>query len=404
MRILAITNCFPSPSSPLRAMFHLHKMRAMARENQVRVIVPVPWPEQLRHRLRGGASSLDLGEPNLQVYYPTYWFTPRILQHRYGGFYLASIRGELASALRDFQPEIVFGIWSHPDGWAAVKIARELNLPVVIKVIGSDVLVLGEKPLRRKMVAEALCSADRVIAVSQHLANATAELGVDPKKLHIIPEGIDKQIFQPGDQAMARASLNLPKDVRMILFVGNLLFSKGAGVLIEACSIMAGKGIPFSCYLVGRGKDEANLRQMVKSGNLSKYVVFPGPCKQEALVNWYRACDIVALPSFSEGIPNVLREAMQCHRPFVATRVGGIPEISDPATTRLVAPGNPRELADALEQMLKAPPTVDETVPARYNITWVQSFQKIKELFDIALTQHTGPAPEKLIRETAATC
>ncbi|HUB27463.1 MAG TPA: glycosyltransferase [Tepidisphaeraceae bacterium] len=401
MRILAITNCFPCPSSPLRALFHLHKMRAMAKENQVRLIVPVPWPEQLRHRLRGGAASLEFNEPNLRVYYPTYWFTPRILQHRYGGFFLASIRGAVRDALRDFQPEIVFAIWSHPDGWAAVQIARELKLPVVIKVIGSDVLVISENPRRRKMVAEALRAADHVIAVNRHLADATVELGVDRGRVHIIQEGIDKQAFQPGDQQQARGLLGLPKEGRIILFVGNLLFSKGAGVLIDACSILSAKSVPFTCYLVGRGKDEAKLRQMVKRGNLSKCVVIPGPCRQDVLVNWYRACDIVALPSFSEGIPNVLREAMQCHRPFVATRVGGIPEISDPATTHLVAPGDARELAEALEQMLQAPPRVDESVAGRYNITWEQSFQKIKELFDIALQQHSGS--EVPIRETAAT-
>jgi len=75
----------------------------------------------------------------------------------------------------------------------------------------------------------------------------------------------------------------------------------------------------------------------------------------------------------------VLREAMQCRRPFVATRVGGIPEISDPSVSRLVAPGDSAELAAALQEMLTSPPAVSESVPLRFNITWQRSAEMVTE-------------------------
>jgi glycosyltransferase involved in cell wall biosynthesis len=88
---------------------------------------------------------------------------------------------------------------------------------------------------------------------------------------------------------------------------------------------------------------------------------------------------LVVLPSFSEGIPNVLREGMMCGRPFVATRVGGIPEITRPPIGRLVEPGDPDGLADALQGMLDEQPKVDEKVVREVCITWEESARQVAD-------------------------
>ena len=106
------------------------------------------------------------------------------------------------------------------------------------------------------------------------------------------------------------------------------------------------------CYLVGRGRDEFRIRALVARHGLGDRVTLVGPRPLAELPDWYGACDVVALPSYSEGIPNVLREARACGRPFVATRVGGIPEIADPATSVLVEPGSPAALSEALAGVL----------------------------------------------------
>jgi teichuronic acid biosynthesis glycosyltransferase TuaC len=88
-------------------------------------------------------------------------------------------------------------------------------------------------------------------------------------------------------------------------------------------------------------------------------VTLAGRRPHAELPDWYRASDLAVLPSYSEGLPNVLREAVACGRPFVATRVGGIPEIADPSYSRLVSPGSPPELADAIRAMLAAGPAAE---------------------------------------------
>jgi glycosyltransferase involved in cell wall biosynthesis len=226
-----------------------------------------------------------------------------------------------------------------------------------------------------------LQAADGVIAVSHDLAKNVVDLGIDPAKVHIVPEGTDTTLFRPGDQSAARARLGQPAQGRMLLFVGNLLLSKGAGLVIEACGLLQDQGIDFRCCLVGGGKDEPRLRQMCTAKNLDARVHFAGRFPHDKLVDWYQACDVVTLPSYSEGSPNVLREAMCCGKPFVATRVGGIPEISSPDVSRLVNAGDVKSLAVALREMLDSPPKVDPRIPASHVISWDQSAARIDGLF-----------------------
>jgi glycosyltransferase involved in cell wall biosynthesis len=350
-------------------------MRELSRLHDLRLIVPVAWPK------RFGAPATFPCEFSSNVSFPTHWYTPRILERFYGQFYLASVKATVRRVLKSFRPDLVFACWAHPDGWAAAHIARKLGVPVVIKVIGSDVLILSKRRKRRGILAQTLQSADAVIAVNHDLANQVNQLGVNPRNIHVVPEGIDTEVFRPGDRSAARTLLGIPAATKMVLFVGNLLLSKGAGVLIEACAILAAKIPDFRCYFVGSGDDATTLGRAARAHGLDPRIFFPGSCAQNALVRWYQACDIVALPSFSEGIPNVLRESLQCCRPFVATRVGGIPEISDPAYSLLVTPGNAGELATALESMLLSPRLVDETATARVNVTWNRSAEMISNIF-----------------------
>jgi glycosyltransferase involved in cell wall biosynthesis len=380
MRILAITSQYPRPGAETAAAFNRQQFAALAKEHDVRVIAPVAWTERLRAKLHGRPGWSEPAGPNaLPVDRPTYYFPPRLLEHRWGQCYYRSIRRTVLQRIDEFRPDAILGCWAHPDGWAAVHLARQAGLPVVIKVIGSDVLVLAKNPRRRARIAEALREADSVVAVSRDLAEHVAALGVDQRRIHVVPEGVDESLFHPGDQREARLQLGIDPDERVLLFVGNLLLSKGAGLLVEACRLLQERGVRFRCYLVGQGKHEREVRSALASGGLEERVFLMGARSQRELPAWYRASDVVVLPSFSEGVPNVLREALACGRPFVATRVGGVPEVAPPAFSRLVAPGEPAPLADALEDFLANPPPVNEMIVRRLNPSWEQSARLLAE-------------------------
>lgn len=374
MRILAITSFYPRPGRETHATFNRQQFAALQRRNAVRLIVPSPWPQVIAERNWGRtASNRRVNADGMEVEYATYFYPPRVMQSRYGHWYYHSIRRRTMQAIDEFKPDILYSCWAHPDGWATARLARESGLPCAIEVIGSDVLVLGRKPRRRRRIAEALSAADCVLAVSQDLARHVTDLGVPAERVHVVLKGVDRERFQPGNQQRARAELGLPPDGAMLLFVGNLLLSKGAGLLIEACRRLRERGVLFHARLVGRGQDETQLRAAVARYELGDRVSFAGPQPHELLPLWYQACDLVVLPSYSEGIPNVLNEALSCGRPFVATRAGGIPEIADSSYCELVEPGNVEELSDAIALMLASPRSVDLQAVAQRTVSWDQS-------------------------------
>ena len=155
--------------------------------------------------------------------------------------------------------------------------------------------------------------------------------------------------------------------------MGNLLRSKGVVDLVHACALLRDRHVQFSCCIVGQGPDAAIVERAIRTSNLADYVSCVGARPHAELAKWFRASDVVTLPSYTEGIPNVLREAMSCGKPFVSTSVGGIPEIADPSFSRLVPPGSIAELADALAQTLDNIPQVDRNIVQRINISWEDS-------------------------------
>ncbi len=355
MKILAVTNLYPSPFRPGRATFNRQRFRLLAEQHEVAVISPIPWTEELMSRFRGApalAASRRVTTDGLVVDHPLYLYPPKVWRGSYGGCFRHAIRPSFDRAVAEFRPDLIFAPWVYPDGWAAVELARRADLPVVLMAHGSDVLKLDESPGRRRGTIEALRRADEIVAVSRDLASRIVALGADPDRVRVLYDGVDASLFHPSDRLAARARLNLDSDGHAILFVGNLLPVKGLDVLVEACGLLARDGIAFTTYLVGQGPEEPRLRRQIARLGLAGRFEFVGPRAHGSLPDWYRMADVFALPSRSEGVPTVLLEAAACGLPFVASRVGGVPEIAHLGPSRLVPPAEPGPLAEALRQVL----------------------------------------------------
>ncbi len=358
MRILALTNLYPNPYQPLRATFNRQEFRALATYHSVAVIAPISWTEELALRWRSGAklpanrrTRLD----GLTIDHPRYLFTPKALRSWYGHFYRFSVKSSFERALVEFRPDLVYAHWAYPDGWAAVELGHAAGLPVVVKVHGSDILVLASHRGRRQRTIEVLERADGIVSVSQDLARHMVKLGASAGKIHVVSSGIDREIFRPGPAAQARQRLGLPHDIPIFLFVGNLLPVKGLDVLVEACSLLKRDGVKSLCLLIGQGPMRQGLERRIAALQLQDEVRLLGSRPNEELPEWYRAATLFVLPSRSEGLPTVLREAAACGTPFVASRVGGIPEIADLVPSRLVQPEDARGLAQAMCELIMSP-------------------------------------------------
>jgi glycosyltransferase involved in cell wall biosynthesis len=162
------------------------------------------------------------------------------------------------------------------------------------------------------------------------------------EKLHVIHCGIDPEVFSPPAERNGAGRLD-------VLSVGRLVPFKGQGLLIEALAALAARGIDARATVVGWGETQADLESLAAKLGVADRVDFTGALGQEEIRRHLDAADVFCLPSFAEGVPVSLMEAMAMELPVVSSRIMGIPElVEDGVSGRLIAPGNVEELTAAL--------------------------------------------------------
>ena len=254
---------------------------------------------------------------------------------------------------RSHRPDAILAFRAYPEGYAAVLCGRRLRLPVIISVRGSDLKMAPSVGPVRAKTEFALRQASAVLAVSQDLCNMALKLGASADRVHVVRNGIHRQVFRPLGKTASRTTLQFPSDARMVLFVGNLLPVKGVTRLVDALAILHRRGAGgLHLVLIGDGNLEPQLRRQATRAKLDEVVHFLGQRSPEEVARWMSAADLLCLPSESEGLPNVILEALSCGCPVVGTTVGGIPELVVPGCGLLVPPGDTAALAQAIQEGL----------------------------------------------------
>ncbi len=358
MRVLVITKIFPSSLEPLSAPFNLQQVRQLATRCDVEVLeaIPhVPLSRVLSVPARAARlASLPVRErvQGIDVTYLRQLYVPRVGLPVAVPLYLASLvphRERLRAA------DVVFATWAYPDGCAAILAARALNKPCVVKVHGSDVNVVLRNGAARALAARILPMADAVVAVSRPLLEELVRIGVPRERVHLVANGVDGAVFYPRDRAAARRDLGIAEDARLVLFVGRLEPQKGIHELLNAFDQVRARVPRASLALVGEGVSMSKVRARVESwGDGAGRLLGARPHAEVA--KWMGACDVMTLPSWAEGTPNVVLEALASGRPVVASRVGGIPDLlPDQRAGAVVPPRDEQALAGALASALERP-------------------------------------------------
>jgi colanic acid/amylovoran biosynthesis glycosyltransferase len=173
-------------------------------------------------------------------------------------------------------------------------------------------------------------------------------------KIHVVHCGLSLEDFFPDAKP--------ENDVPLLLFVAQLAERKGAQVLVETCSILSERGVPFRCSMVGGGAEPEVLclRQLVERHALDGAVELAGAVPQERLKQYLQRADLFVLPCITasdgdmDGIPVSLMEAMAMEIPTVSTYVSGIPELIENEQSGLLVPEkDPEALADAIQRVLR---------------------------------------------------
>lgn len=383
LRLLTFSTLFPNAAAPSHGIFVENRLRHLiaSGEAESRVVAPVPWFPFRNPRF--GSYAAYAAAPRkekrhgLEIDHPRYPLIPKIgmtvtpaLLYFWA---LPAVRRVLASGY-DF--DLIDAHYFYPDGVAAALMARRLGKPVTITARGTDINLIPEYTLPRRQILWAAARAQGMITVCQALKDEMVTLGVDEDRVTVLRNGVDLDMFRPGDrdELRRRYGLNQPT----LISVGHLIERKGHDLVIEALPHLP----EYRLMIAGDGPEDANLRALAARLNVEDRVDFLGRRPHEELPDLCCAADALVLASSREGWANVLLEAMACGTPVVASNVWGTPEVvAVPEAGRLMAERTGEGIADAAKDLFSDLP--DRAATRRYaeGFSWDATTQGQLDLF-----------------------
>jgi D-inositol-3-phosphate glycosyltransferase len=289
----------------------------------------------------------------------------------------AHINGLSKEFLRIVKSENYDVIHSHYwlSGKVAMPAAKELGIPLIHTMhtmarVKNLNLAEGESPepmIRVQGETQVVAAADALIAnTDAEGASLVSLYDACPDKVHVVSPGVDLYTFTPGvSRGAAREAVGLPQDALVVSFVGRIQPHKGPEVLIRATSELI-KHSPLLRHklvvnVIG-GASGANTEEVDRLKELSSWlgiddvVRFEPPVARKDLAQWYRAADLVVVPSYSESFGLVALEAQACGTPVVATAVGGLrTAVADGISGVLVDGHDPKAWSSIIVRLLQEP-------------------------------------------------
>jgi glycosyltransferase involved in cell wall biosynthesis len=367
-RLLIISNLYPLPWQPQRGMFNMQQFSLLADVFDIRVVVPVSFLEWSSR-----ANDIDDNYQGPERWIIPYFFTPKIFRGFYPLMMRWSLKLKLFSKIKQFDPHYILGSWLYPDGVVAADVANELDIPYLLKAHGSDINVYLDNSARGEKILHACRHARKIIVVSRALKEILMSRGLPDSQIDVLYNGVNGNLFFPHD---VEKNMSVKKK---ILFVGNLKRDKGVMELLAAFERLSRRE---SCELLiaGSGTMRADMERFTKLHNMDAQVNFLGTLSHDQLPGLMRDATLLVLPSYREGVPNVILEAMASGVPVVATNVGGIPEIVDQGLNGfLVPPRNIEALKAAIDDALIHSWNSEKIVLKSKAFDWRQNILQLKK-------------------------
>jgi len=260
-----------------------------------------------------------------------------------------------------------------------LPLLKILNKKIIVKLSGAKRgMEAGslEGSILKPLLSPLFSSVDRFIAVSEELKNRLLNEKYPEKNVVKIPNGVDIKLFYSYDtkeKEKLRKSLEL-SDKKVFVYSGRLTGGKGLETLVEAMKLVA-ESVPTAyLLLLGDGEIKDKLKEEAKFYSVSDKVCFKG--NVDNVSEFLNVSDFFVFPSYSEGLPNSLLEAMACGLPVIASRIGGVVDVvEDGRSGILFEPGDVSGLASAMIRLI-------EDVELRQRLG-IEARKKIVEDFSI---------------------
>ncbi len=385
LRIAVVTAHFPSSAKSTIGRPAYETLRLLSERCAVRVFYPhAVSPSFLKSRCHSHeALDATYSLPGVEAGYYDFPVVP-LVSRPFNGWMAARV---LLPHVRAFLPDLIFSYVLYPDGYAALKIGRALAVPVVAMGVGSDVHNIRDR-FTAMHTRTLLREADFLLAISNDLRKRMVAMGAPAEKTRAVLSGCDLSVFQVRDRLAARQRLGIDPSAEAVVYIGRLDVRKGLRELVEATATLRLERTNLHVYLVGDGPDRPSIESAIQAHNASGYIHLLPSCTFDDVAVWMAAADLVTLPSYMEGCPNVVLEALASGRPVVATNVGGIPEILDDTCGGLVPPRDSGALALALASVLDK--TWDaKAISAHGSRSWEAVSAEVLEIFQSLDSKHS---------------
>jgi glycosyltransferase involved in cell wall biosynthesis len=349
VNVLFFTSWYPTAAHTYSGVFVREHAKAVRSAGHEVVVLHLAGPHLKRDRRLWAME--EERDPALSEGIDTYH-----VFHRSFGLRGASYAPYLQSAigayrrLRDggFRPDLIHA-HIYTAGVPAAGIGTRSGIPVVLTehFSGFPRRTLNLVEVRKARYAYKRVA--RALPVSRHLMQAIASYGID-RPFEIVPNVVDTSLFYPRRRERREQSAR-----RRLLFVGSLepLQSKGFPTLLRALVRLNDLRQDWRLDVFGDGPHRKSNEASVVALGLEEQVTFHGSRPKAVVAQMMRASDLFVLPSRFENLPCAIVEALASGLPVVSTTVGGIPELVDGRSGRLVPPDDPIALADALGSTLE---------------------------------------------------
>jgi len=363
--VLALSTLYPNSVNPRFGTFVARSLEGLAKRGRehgdwrVSVINPIGLPPIALGRYRALSQLAPVSEEHgVTIHRPRFTLIPAIGARRNASA-IAKATLPLVERIHAETPiDVIDAQFFFPDGPAAAWIAQKLGVPVSLKARGSDITYWGGIDFAREQMLEAAQCADGLLAVSADLAGKMAEMGMPREKIRLHYTGLDRDRFRPLEHTQLRAQIgtelgfDIPPNTPLLACVGALIERKGQDIAIAAIAQIEGARL----ILVGKGDDEAHLRDLARDLGVADRVHFAGSLDHDLLPLVLSAADAMVLPTRNEGLANAWVEALACGTPVVTCDVGGASELITNKTAGRLVERNPEAVAAGVNEVLNNPP------------------------------------------------
>ncbi len=387
MKILFVSNLFPDSDHPVWGQINATLLHHLAKRCEVRVLALRSTLPMLGFKVRRLKPRAE--DELLKPAYAPVWYLPKVgsrFNHRLIG---AGALPVLRRLRKEFNYDVILCSWLYPDVCGLARVLPRLGVPMVAISQGTDVHVYLDIPVRRKLIVDTVSRLPGTITRSKDLAKRLVDAGVPESRLHPIYNGVDQEVFQPGDRAAARRELKIPADDKVILYVGNFLPIKNPLLLVRALSEVKADSRTANCRLImiGAGPLLETAKAEAAAMETSEQIDFVGRKSSGEVARYMQAANVLCIPSNNEGVPNVAFEAMACGLPIVGTKVGGIPEVvCEDFLGRLVGKGDQGALTVALKDLLTEPADSRRITDYARQFSWEKTVDAYLEVLQRAVS------------------